>query len=277
MNQRRFIALALAVVLVGGVGLPMVARGQATPTVYDLATRVSRLETQVAVLSGATPVIQAVGSPIGATPVASGSVSPIPGVAGDAAGLAINRGNGRLDVLAGAPVRGDVPILLVNGTSDALYVPGVLGYARDAGGKLIATGNDSTVAPSVIAPGKFAVGDVYFSPDPLPRGLAFTFEPQATPLALANVYALSLHVDEATRSDREVVGIVSNTTGTAENGPISIVGLCFDQRGVIQGLYSAFAAKMDLQPGASSPFDARFYGTGPCSSFLIAAVGFKAI
>ena len=95
------------------------------------------------------------------------------------------------------------------------------------------------------------------------RALTFEFEPQTSPVEGGNAYRQDLEIVEATRKADGVVGIARNQTDEQVSGPFSVIGVCFDQSGAIQGYYAAYAAKDQLAPGETTPFNASFYGTGP--------------
>lgn len=130
-------------------------------------------------------------------------------------------------------------------------------------------------SPYLLPVGNVAVGYVYFGPSDLPAGLTFEFDPQSSPADGANAFRQDLEITEATRKDDGVVGIARNATEEKLSGPFSVVGICVDQTGAIQGYYAAYAAKNELAPGETTSFTASFYGAGPCAAYLLGATGYK--
>jgi hypothetical protein len=184
---------------------------------------------------------------------------------------------GVLDVIAvGAPVKWFVPIVLRNNTDQTMVLNNVHGIARDSSGALIATGETgSFISPSVIPVYQVAIAVVYFnSLHHLPPATVLAFELDAEP-ATASLFRQDLEIDNATPGEDSIVGLARNATDEPLMGQVSVIGVCFDADGAIQGWYQGFGNQSDLDPGETAPFDARFDGMGPCDGFLLGASGFK--
>ncbi len=214
---------------------------------------------------------------ITATPTASQETSPY--LVGDALPLLPPGTPGAVDVFAvGAPVQKYfVPIVLRNNTEETVVLTRIHGTAQDAAGEPIGTGDVySFLNPSVVPAGQVALAEIEFnSVEPLPADASFAFEPEVEPLATATIFRLDLEIVEATPEEDRIVGLVRNGTDQPLAGKISVVGICFDATGAIQGIYSGFADKLDLDPGETAPFAVPFEGTGPCEAFLVGAGGNK--
>jgi len=259
--------------------VPLIASGasqQATgpdATITALQTEVASLRTQVASLT--TPA--AVASAPDASPATQGDTASAY-LAGDALPLLPNGRASVVDVIAvGAPVRSTVPVVVRNNTGTDVVLSGVLGIARDAAGALIASGDVSMFSPSLIPAGQVSIGSVFFGTTDVPPDAALEFEPDAKPVAEANAFRQDIEIAESTRQPNRIVGLARNGTDKALTGPFSVVGICFDQSGAIQGYYATYAAKNDLEPGETTPFDATFYGTGPCDAYLLGSTGYKGL
>lgn len=259
--------------------VPLIASGatkQATgpeATIAALQTEVATLRTQVAGLT--TPTAGASAIETSSTPD-SGAASTY--LAGDALPLLPTGRAGVVDVIAvGAPVRSTVPMVVRNNTGTDVVLSGVLGIARDADGTLIASGDVSMFSPSLIQAGQVSIGSVFFGTTDVPPDATLEFEPDATPIAEANAFRQDIAIAESTRQPNRIVGLARNGTDKSLTGPFSVVGLCFDQSGAIQGYYATYAAKNELAPGETTPFDATFYGTGPCDAYLLGSTGYKGL
>jgi hypothetical protein len=214
---------------------------------------------------------------ITATPAASQETSPY--LVGDALLLLPPGTPGVVDVIAvGAPVQKYfVPLVLRNNTEETIVLTRIHGTAEDAAGEPIGSGDVySFMNPSVVAAGQVALAAIEFnSVEPLPPDASFAFEPEAESLATATVFRLDLEIVEATREEDRIVGLARNGTDQPLAGKISVLGICFDATGAIQGNYAGFADKLDLRPGETAPFEVPFEGTGPCEAFLVGAGGTK--
>lgn len=263
------ITACLSIVLVLAAGLSGGASAQTEPevTVAALETRVAELETEVAELTTPIPEANAISSPS-----AQGETL----LYGDALDLLPVGQTQEVEVIAvGAPVRGAVPIAVRNNSGADVLLKGVLGIARDEAGKLAFSGNVSMMAPYVLHSGEVAIGDVYFGPDDLPDGLSYEFDPDTQDFNADTAFRQDLEVVEATRKETEIVGIVRNQTDEDLSGPFSVVAVCFDSEGAIQGYYATYAVANELAPGDTTQFTASFYGTGPCDAYLLGVNGFK--
>ena len=180
-----------------------------------------------------------------------------------------------VDVVAiGAPVRDwFVPIVLRNNTAETVVLTNVSGTAHDASGALLGSAEAfSFITPSIVPAGQVALAHLEFnSADPIPADAVLAFEATAAPLATAQVLRQDLEIVEAMQEADRLVGLARNGTDEALIGKITVLGLCFDAAGVIQGDYAGFADKVDLGPGETAPFTVRLAGTGPCEAFLIGA------
>jgi hypothetical protein len=266
------LTVALACLMTTGLSDSAVAQdeGAAEATIATLQTQVADLQTQVAALT--TPTIAALDET--GTPVIDDKTS----LYGDELPLLPTGNSEVVDVIVvGSPVRGTVPIAVRNNTGMDVLLNGVLGVARDQAGDLAFSADVSTLSPFFLVAGQVAIGDVYFGPSDLPEGLAFEFEPQTSPVEDGSAFRQDLKIVEATRKSDGIVGIASNPTEERLNGPFSVIGVCFDHAGAIQGYYAAYAAKDELSPGETTQFTASFYGTGPCDAFLLGSNGFKAL
>lgn len=263
------VAVALSV-LTAGLSAPVTAHNDesAEGTIAALQTEVADLRAQITALTTVTVTApDQTGTPVTEQP------SPL---SGDGLPLLPAGTPGAVDVIAiGAPVRGSVPIAVRNNTGEAVLLRGVLGIARDANDTLAFSASVSTFAPFLLQSGQVAVGTVYFGPNDLPDGLTLEFEPETSPAGGGRAYRQDLEIIEGTRTPEGVVGIARNGTSEPLNGPFSVIGLCLDQPGAIQGYYAAHAAKDSLAPGETTPFTATFYGTGPCDAYLLGVNGFK--
>ena len=242
-------------------------------TIAALQTEVATLQTQVASLT--TPAADAA-APEASPTTESGTASK--NLAGDALPLLPTGRAGVVDVIAvGAPVRSTVPVVVRNNTSTDVVLSGVLGIARDASGTLIASGDVSMFSPSLIPAGQVSIGSVYFGTTDVPPDATLEFEPDATPAAGGNAFRQDIAIAESTRQPNRIVGLARNGTDQPLTGPFTVVGICFDQSGAILGYYATYAAKNELAPGETTPFDATFYGTGPCDAYLLGSTGYKGL
>jgi len=264
------ITACLSIVLVLAAGLSGEASAQTEPeaTVAALETRVADLETEVAELTTPTPDSEE-GS---ASPTVQGETL----IFGDALELLPMGETDEVEIIAvGAPVRGSVPVAVRNNSGADVLLNGVLGIARDEAGELAFSGNVSMMAPYVLHAGEVAIGNVYFGPDDLPDGLTYEFDPDTAEFNADTAFSQDLEVVEASRKETEIVGIVRNQTDENLSGPFSVVAVCFDSEGTIQGYYATYAAANELAPDGTTQFTATFYGEGPCDAYLLGVNGFK--
>ncbi|MEA2515512.1 MAG: hypothetical protein QOJ59_5001 [Thermomicrobiales bacterium] len=220
-------------------------------------------------------LVETLATPLPATPEPSGSPAAGAGIAlvGDAFPLLPAGEPGVVAVIAvGAPVRGAVPIAVRNNSGRDVLLDGVRGVARDQDGAVARTSLSSVFAPFLLPAGQVAVGDVYFGSGALPAGLTFEFEPQTFSVGVV-AFRQDVEIAEVTRTADGIAGTVRNNADESVRSPITVIGLCFDQTGVIQGYYWDIADEDELAPGGTTTFTAALYGSGPCDAFLLGATG----
>jgi hypothetical protein len=176
-------------------------------------------------------------------------------------------------VTQGPVVDSSVPVVIRNNTDDVIGLREVLGVARDQSGSLIGTVEVSSEAPYKLEPGGIAIADVYWSVDSIPPDANLDLEIEYETWG-EDAYYQDLQIVEVTQTETGLIGIAENTSDHPVSGPFSVVGVCLDADGAIQGHYTGFADKYALEPGETTTFSATVYGTGPCDHYLVSAKGF---
>lgn len=173
-----------------------------------------------------------------------------------------------------------VPVLLRNGTDQALTGIEVTGTARDSSGSLTGSGSSQGTVPSVVASGEWAFGYVYFGTEPLPAGTTFDLSASGREYEEGELFgSVDLAVTEVERTTGEFggeqfVGILSNPTDMQIEGPISVDAICFDDaEAVPTGTVRTFADGNSVAPGGTVSFSLDLFDQA-CTVFALGGSGF---
>ncbi len=172
-------------------------------------------------------------------------------------------------VMQSAPDSSGVSFILRNDTGTTVYGVEISGVARDADGRLVATGNGS-VAPDEIPAGGWAMGRLSFGYDSLVGD-------EELELAVTGVESdtfrdpMLLTVTEATLNPGgytdELVGIARNDESVAANFPSASVA-CFDGD-ELTGVFHGYGDTDDVAPGATTPFSVSIPSDVLCATWVV--------
>lgn len=169
---------------------------------------------------------------------------------------------------------GSVPMVLRNNTSEDISRITVTGTARDAGDKLVGSGESQGFNPAVVAPGEIAWGYVYFDTELAGQTLKYTFEIEAETLAEAMLPSIPVTVTEINNTPSQILGTATNESGEAVSGPIGADIICFDAAGAFTDQVSGYFEQDELEAGATGSFSIDLYDES-CANGLVAASGFS--
>lgn len=131
---------------------------------------------------------------------------------------------GKTDVVASAPIvpgpgGTEVAIAVRNNTSSPVTSVDVTAAAKDASGKILASGSSQGTAPQTIPAGGIGLGYVYFAPGTkiaADSKLAFTVASQPVQ---GTPYKQDLKMDQASVSGENIVGQATNVSKQTLHGP----------------------------------------------------------
>ncbi|WP_138418857.1 hypothetical protein [Sinomonas gamaensis] len=185
---------------------------------------------------------------------------------------------GKTDVVASAPIvpghgGTSVAIAVRNNTSSPVQSVEVTAAAKDAGGKIVASGRSQVMSPEVIPAGGIALGYVYFAPNTtIAADSKLSFTVASKPVS-GKPYNQDLKVDQASLSGENIVGQATNTSKATLKSPYPVVVTCFDEKGGLLDSQMNFGSPdADLAPGESVTFQTGLYGKS-CPSFLVGVSG----
>lgn len=165
---------------------------------------------------------------------------------------------------------GSLPLVVRNNTTKSVGAIDVTGIARDSSGGLAASGSSQGFKPVVVAPGEIAYGYIYFG-DGVPADATFELSVSADPV---DEYFMPVLITELSANTDQIVGILTNDTGTHVSGPIGVDAICFESSGnTIVSTQGSYAEQDDLAPGATGSFSIDLFGD-PCPRGLISASGY---
>jgi hypothetical protein len=183
---------------------------------------------------------------------------------------------GELSVVLIGPVdRTSVPVVVRNRTKHRLWSIEVHGTARGADGGLLGSGSSQGFVPSVVEPGEWAFGYVYFGFDGLPTDaqldLTATGSERRPFIADIDLTVSEVTVRQGSYS-RQVVGIVSNGTPKEADGPISVDIACFTDSDRIADTHGGFTDGDEIPPGGTLSFAVDLYDHA-CPILVVGASG----
>lgn len=168
-----------------------------------------------------------------------------------------------------------IPIIIRNNTSKGVGRVEVVGAARDATGKLVASGTSQGFDPVSMKTGEAALGYIYYSPGTIiPSNAKFDFTVTTSePSAGSSFDLASLKVTEANLVNKKVVGKANNTTGRPLQGPFSVRVSCFDGTGNLVESLGEFASPDKLESDGAATFQVDLFDRA-CTTFLVGANGY---
>ena len=235
------------------------------------------------VSAGSGPTVGETAGAIEASPAAEAtaaapSTSPLLLVVGNVV-VPDGEGSDLTVVLVGQP-GSSVPLVVRNLTGSTLYRIEASAVARAADGSLAGSGGSQLgFNPSVVEPGEWAFGYVYFGAD-LPKDATIDVtatghtEP-GTFLPSVDVTPVEINVVEGQFS-QQIVGIVSNGSTEDVTGPIGVTAVCFDESGTaIAGRLDGYADSDTIIAGGTASFSIGLAGND-CPNFALGASGYGA-
>lgn len=289
------VAIVLTLLVAASTGTPSKAQTGDQATIEAQETRIAELEGTVDArgerMNAQRTEISALEAELAGEPAPTeGAAEPEPGdvdttLFGVPPDSLPQGADGDVSIIAmGAPVRNDLPVVLRNNTGSEVFLTGMQGVVRDAGGSLLASVGLSTLAPYQLLPEQVAVGYVYFDGvDEIPADVQYELEPEYETVEGDFSFHVDMVITEAELIDDGIVGIASNPLEDEMSGG-SAVGICFDADGAVVGYLSGSTDKYDIPAGDDSAFGARFQYPGEsfddgvtaansCVAYLVGVVG----
>ena len=172
---------------------------------------------------------------------------------------------------------GSFPMIIHNGTDQAISRVEVSGAAVDADGTTVSSGSSQGFEPNLIEPGGIAIGYVYAGFD-LPANLTLdqVIVDYTTGVgSFENIFAVD--ATEVSVSTERVTGTISNPHDVEVSGPISVGMACLDDSGTLMAVTGSFADRDGMEAGGTSTFTLDSYGREMnCAGLILAASGFEA-
>jgi hypothetical protein len=169
-----------------------------------------------------------------------------------------------------------VPFVVRNNSEGDVYDVRVTATAKDAGGRVVASGEDQGVRPFHVQPGTLGLGHIYFDGLVLPTDTVFEFRVETAPAdELRYQRTRDLEVAEASLFEDRIVGQIENPQDGEIEGYISITVTCFDLSGFPLRDFWEFIETTSFPPDQLLPFQATLYGVQSqgCPAFLVAGNG----
>lgn len=168
---------------------------------------------------------------------------------------------------------GSVAMVLRNNTSEDISRITATGTARDAGDKLVGSGESQGFNPAVVAPGEIVWGYVYFDTELAGQTLKYTFEIDAETVAEATLPPIPVTITEVNSTPSQILGSATNEGDETVSGPIGAQIICFDAAGKVTDEISGYFEQDELAAGASGSFSIDLYDES-CANGLVAASGY---
>jgi hypothetical protein len=163
-----------------------------------------------------------------------------------------------------------------NRTDEALSDLEITGTARDKTGKLIASGSSQGVAPSVMEPGEWSFGYVYFGLNDLPIDATFDLTATASKAGGEFMSDVDLVVKEVSQTagdyGQQLVGILASESSAEIKGPISVLAICFDG-GKPVSTVSGYTDGDSVAPNGTISFSLDLFDRR-CPAFALGASGY---
>jgi hypothetical protein len=186
-------------------------------------------------------------------------------------------------VFTGVP-RGDmgstVPVIVRNNTDDAVGDLEVNGTARGADGALAGSGSSQGFEPSIIQPGEWAFGYVYFD-STVPADATIEATARGDNPSESNPFGkIQLNVNEVNFQPGEFgsasyIGIVANTdSDETATDPVNVFVGCFDAESNLLDVFSGYTDGEVVQGGTAS-FSVDVYEAPSCASVAVGASGYS--
>lgn len=185
---------------------------------------------------------------------------------------AYDRDPGRLAITTGNPDRGQIPLVLHNGTDDVVSNIELTGrFVYD--GQVIDSIRLSTVAPFAIKPDGLAIGYVWTDVDQLPDGVSIDDLQIDYDTGIQMRYR-SLVIDELIRTAGGFTGVASSPHEGTFFGPIGVTIACFDAGGNLDTVATGFTDRENLATGDTTTFSVdQRSATRACDSWAAAVDG----
>lgn len=164
-----------------------------------------------------------------------------------------------------------VPVVIHNGTDEAVGINNVQAVVRDASGTMVAVGEIESAAPYRVEAGAYALAKVEFDSDveiPSDATYEFTVETEESD---DDTY-LNINVTEAVVTGDKVLGLVANNEAMDVIEPIMALAMTFDDAGNLVGCGYEFLTASEVPVGGSAPFEIDMYGD-VTDLYLVAARG----
>ena len=193
---------------------------------------------------------------------------------GEAGSLSVVQ-TGELEVRSGF---GALPVVVRNMTQDNLYGVEASATARGSDGTLSGSGASLGFTPSVVEPGEWAFGFIFFDSE-LPSDATYevtaTGETDPAFFGSVDVKPVEVNIVPGEFSAQQVVGIVENPGGEQVEGPVSVSVACFDEPGTtILSTHQGFTDANSIAPGGTASFSVDLFDAS-CPNFAVGASGFN--
>lgn len=188
---------------------------------------------------------------------------------------------GKLTVVFTGVPEGDmgstVPVIIRNNTAVAVGSIEVNGTARLADGALAGSGSSQGFEPTVLEPGEWGFGYIYFdsqlpadaSIEATARGDEHT---EGAPFSKVRLKVNELNLQPGDYGT-SYIGIVSNSDSKeTATDPVNVFVGCFDAESKLTKVFTGYADG-EVVPGGTASFSVSVYDSPPCASVAVGASG----
>lgn len=183
-------------------------------------------------------------------------------------------------VMVGAQATSDgttLPVIVRNRTGKTVYNIEASATARTTDGSLAGSGSSQGFLPSVVKPGEWAFGYVYFSGAEVPKGAKFdvtaTADDDPGYSNMLDVKPVETNLTSGSYS-KQVIGIVKNDLDRDVDGPVSVGVACFDAAGkALTSVTTSFTDADTVAAGGTASFTIDIFDD-PCPVYAVGGSGF---
>ena len=189
--------------------------------------------------------------------------------------------SGKVVVVATGPIQSDktLPVAIRNNTSQAVNNVKVTATAY-VGSRLVATGADQGVKPSVIAPRGLALAYIYFNGATPAAGTTYKFSVASERASQSRFFNhADLVIKTANYTGGKLIGTAHNSTKAKISGPLGVYATCFSGNHIV-AMENGYSDADDAPAGADAPFTLDFSAFGTtspphCDRVLVAMSGYS--
>lgn len=177
----------------------------------------------------------------------------------------------------GPTADGTLPVVVRNRTDSVVYGIEASAVARAADGSLAGTGDSQGFAPTMVRPGEWAFGYVYFSAAvPADATFEVTASGDSDPgfIGSLDVQPVETNLVPSEFTGQQIVGIVANEHNQDVFGPVSVDVACFDAAGTaVTSTHRSFTDSDTIPIGGTASFTIDLFEVD-CPNYVVGANGY---